>query len=160
MSHNTIKTRDKEGFHKHQYHNEYSVTRRPLSSPWLLAKRRNKDVRTPPTHLLWIYISGQRSAARRFPHAGSTHMLRCIKQKAVNDVSTFPYLRLWLPNRQHDVTSQKTWIFNKDGFCLEKLLWCTQRLLRSIEILGVRTACPRMARIWNKSSGRLKTTWY
>jgi hypothetical protein len=31
MSHNIIKTRDMEGFHKHQYHNEHSVTRRPLT---------------------------------------------------------------------------------------------------------------------------------
>lgn len=31
MSHNIIKTRDMEGFHKHQNHNEHSVTRRPLT---------------------------------------------------------------------------------------------------------------------------------
>jgi hypothetical protein len=46
MSHNIIKTRDKEGFHKHQYHNAQSVTRRPLTV-FAVAVGKKKKQRCP-----------------------------------------------------------------------------------------------------------------
>jgi hypothetical protein len=45
MSHHIIKTTDKEGFHKHQYHHEHSVKRRPQTVfAVAVGKKENKDV--------------------------------------------------------------------------------------------------------------------
>jgi hypothetical protein len=57
MSHNIIKTRVKEGFHIHQYHNKH-VTRRPLTVfAVAVGKKENKDVRdASSTSTLNLYL--------------------------------------------------------------------------------------------------------
>jgi len=53
MSHN-IKTRDKERFHKHQYHNEHSVTQRPLAVFAVAVGKKEKQI--CPRRLQNVYL--------------------------------------------------------------------------------------------------------
>jgi len=58
MSHNIIKTREKGGFHKHQYHNAHSATRRPLTV-FAVAVGKKEKQRCPrrPQHVYYEFKS-------------------------------------------------------------------------------------------------------